>query len=224
VHRGHACKPSRQQAENPALQPAASELSVLQPAGSELPEVVKESAEEPKAENFAIDEDVKAAFDSIFGKDEQEIGGDEGDAPDCWSCPKVEEPSSELLQAIVDKLAYLLEIDEAGWRAAAKWLDSRALEDGIDLWADWENPTAWATSAVDALRHYIDLKKFPKGIASLESFDTTEELFWGIFPQIGGGPAYKTRSGALFCAASCSRSQRGREESAARSGRASSRF
>jgi hypothetical protein len=60
---------------------------------------------------------------------------------------------------------------------------SRALEDGIDLWADWENPTAWATSAIDTLGHYIDLKKFPKGIASLESFDTAEELFWAMFPD-----------------------------------------
>jgi hypothetical protein len=45
------------------------------------------------------------------------------------------------------------------------------------------NPTAWAASAIDALRHHIDLKKFPKGAASLESFDTAEELFWGIFPD-----------------------------------------
>lgn len=92
-------------------------------------------------------------------------------------------PSSELREAIVDRLAHLLEIDEAGWPAIATWLDSRALEEGIDLNAERKNPKAWAKSVVDTLTSYIDPEKFSEGALSLENFDTAEGLFWQIFPD-----------------------------------------
>ena len=76
--------------------------------------------------------------------------------------------SSELLEEIVNRLAYLLEIDEAGWPAIARWLDSSALEQGIDLYTEWESPKGVGKSAVNTLRSYIDPKKFPE--RSLESF------------------------------------------------------
>jgi len=45
------------------------------------------------------------------------------------------------------------------------------------------NPKAWATSAVDALRHHIRPGQLPRDGSSLENFDTAEELFWHIFPD-----------------------------------------
>ncbi len=83
------------------------------------------------------------------------------------------------------RLAHLLDIDESGWNAAASWLDSRALEDGFDLLAQYESPKAWAVSVVDRSRYYIDMERFSDGIFALKDFETAEDLFWKIFPDLG---------------------------------------
>jgi hypothetical protein len=92
-------------------------------------------------------------------------------------------PSKKQCDAIAERLAYLLDIDESGWNATASWLDSRALEDGLDLFAQYESPKAWAFSVVDRLRDYIDVERFSEGISSLEAFETAGDLFWTIFPD-----------------------------------------
>lgn len=87
------------------------------------------------------------------------------------------------LDLIANRLAYLLEIDEAGWKNAAKSLDSLALDDGIDLFAEYESPKAWAISVVDRLRSQIDMDRFSDGVRSLDSYETAQDLFWKIFPD-----------------------------------------
>lgn len=91
--------------------------------------------------------------------------------------------SLELIDAICERLAQLLECDEAGWPESARWLDHLSSDDGIDLCTDYASPRKWAESAVQALDGYIDPKRFPEGRASLESYETAEDLFWMIFPN-----------------------------------------
>jgi len=91
--------------------------------------------------------------------------------------------TEEECEAIAKKLAELLEIDEAGWERAARWIDRLALEDGLDLCAEWESPQEFATSVVTTLRWYIDMERFSDGLASVHDYDVAEELFWTIFPD-----------------------------------------
>ncbi len=93
------------------------------------------------------------------------------------------EPSEAECYAIAKKLAGLLEIDEAGWEDAASWINRRASEEGLDLYAEWENPQAFASSVVATLRHYIDMERFSGGISSVNAYEIAEELFWAIFPD-----------------------------------------
>ena len=94
--------------------------------------------------------------------------------------------SSETQAAIVRKLAALLSNDEAGWPEAAEWIDNRSLDEGIDLYAKWESPGAWAASAVDTLKHLINpntIRRFTEDPTCIETYETAAELFWAIFPD-----------------------------------------
>lgn len=78
----------------------------------------------------------------------------------------------------------LLKGDEAGWRDAASWIDRRAIEEGIDLSADFENVEAFAHSVVEAMRFHADLEqRFPNGKGDLAQFESAEELFWHLMPR-----------------------------------------
>lgn len=87
----------------------------------------------------------------------------------------------ELRDAIVRKLAQLLRDDEAGWHNAARWIDKRALEEGIDLFADFEGPEIFARSLVEGMRFRTDFeRRFPNGPVDVERFEVAEELFWEL--------------------------------------------
>ncbi len=89
-----------------------------------------------------------------------------------------------LRDAIAQKLAQLLRDDEAGWYNAARWIDKRALEEGIDLFADFESPGVFASSLVEGMRFHTDFARcFPNGPVELERFEVAEELFWELFPK-----------------------------------------
>ena len=69
-------------------------------------------------------------------------------------------------------LAELLKDDEAVWREAACWIDKRALEEGIDLYADFGSPESFSHSLVEGMRFHTDFaQRFPKGLADLERFE-----------------------------------------------------
>jgi hypothetical protein len=90
----------------------------------------------------------------------------------------------ELRSAVAYKLAQLLKDDEAGWYEAASWIDKRALEEGIDLGADFESPEGFSDSLVEGMRFHTDFEqRFPNGAADLERFEVAEELFWRLMPR-----------------------------------------
>jgi len=89
-------------------------------------------------------------------------------------------------EAVSSKLAELLKNDEAGWQEAAHWIDKRALEEGIDLWAEFNSPEEFARSLMEGMRFHCDLERlFPSGSADLEGFEVAEELFWHLMPHRG---------------------------------------
>ncbi len=92
-------------------------------------------------------------------------------------------PTEEQCEAIARELAELLETDEAGWEGAARWIDHLAIDDGLDLRAEWKNPQAFATSVLTMLRRHIDMERFHDGLSSIEDYDVAEELFWAVFPD-----------------------------------------
>ena len=88
-----------------------------------------------------------------------------------------------LRDAIADKLAQFLRDDEAGWRAAAHWIDKRALEEGIDIAAEFDSPEVFARSLIEGMRFHCDLvQRFPSGAEYLDRFEVAEELFWHLMP------------------------------------------
>jgi hypothetical protein len=93
--------------------------------------------------------------------------------------------SSELLaDAVVDKLVQLLTEDEAGWLSAAHWIDGRALDEGIDLFAQFDSAEIFARSLLEGLRGHIRLNdRLPNGVAELARFEVAEELFWHLMPK-----------------------------------------
>ena len=91
--------------------------------------------------------------------------------------------NENLKSALTEKLARLLEEDEAGWRQAAEWIDRRALDKGFDLATDYTNAKAFARSIVEGMRIHIDYqKRFPQGLKEIERHEVAEELFWQIMP------------------------------------------
>jgi hypothetical protein len=93
-----------------------------------------------------------------------------------------------LRQAVACKLAELLKCDEAGWYGAASWIDTRALDEGIDLFADFESPEHFSHSLVETMRFHTDFEqRFPNGIADLNRFEVAEELFWHLMPYHPSG-------------------------------------
>jgi hypothetical protein len=87
---------------------------------------------------------------------------------------------------VSSKLAELLKDDEAGWHEAARWIDKRALEEGIDLGAEFNSPEEFARSLMDGMQFHSDLEKlFPRGSADLAQFEVAEELFWHLMPHRG---------------------------------------
>ena len=109
------------------------------------------------------------------------------DAPLAAAITKVVAMTDWALEALIDKiakkLAELIELDEAGWPGAAEWIDHLAMEEGIDLFAEWDDPKKWAWSVVARLRQIGNIReRFPEGPASLDSYENAEELFWAIHP------------------------------------------
>lgn len=87
----------------------------------------------------------------------------------------------ELRDAVVRKFVQLLRDDEAGWYNAARWIDSKALEEGIDLCADFEGPEIFARSLVEGMRFHTDFERhFPNGPVDVDQFEVAEELFWQL--------------------------------------------
>jgi hypothetical protein len=94
------------------------------------------------------------------------------------------ESSESRVDAVVDKLAELLTEDEAGWLSAARRIDGRALDEGIDLFAQFDSAEIFARSLLDGLRGHVSLiDRFPNGPAELERFEVAEELFWHLMPK-----------------------------------------
>jgi hypothetical protein len=90
----------------------------------------------------------------------------------------------ELRDAVSAKLAQLLKDDEAGWHEAARWLEKRALEEGIDLFAHFESPEEFSHSLVEGMRFHTDFEQhFPNGVTDLARFEIAEELFWHLLPH-----------------------------------------
>src|ERR1700730_12532175 len=90
----------------------------------------------------------------------------------------------DLRSAVACKLAQLLKDDEAGWYEAASWIDKRALEEVIDVTADFESPEGFSHSLVEGMRFHTDLhKRCPNGIIDVERFEFAEELFWHLMPR-----------------------------------------
>jgi hypothetical protein len=94
------------------------------------------------------------------------------------------ESSESLADAAVHKLADLLTDDEVGWLSAARWIDGRASDEGIDLFAQFDSAEIFARSLLEGLRGHISLAaKFPNGAAELDRFEVAEELFWHLMPK-----------------------------------------
>jgi hypothetical protein len=92
----------------------------------------------------------------------------------------------EVRSAVACKLAQLLKEDQAGWYNAASWINKRALEEGIDLYADLESPESFSNSFVEGMRFHVDLdQRFPNGVIDVERFEHAEELFWHTMPHSG---------------------------------------
>lgn len=90
----------------------------------------------------------------------------------------------DLRSAVADKMAQLLKDDEAGWYEAASWIDKRALEEGVDLYADFGSSESFSRSLVEGMRFHADLKqRFPNGVSDLDQFEVAEELFWHLMPH-----------------------------------------
>jgi len=88
-----------------------------------------------------------------------------------------------LRSEVAGKLTQLLKDDEAGWYEAARWIDSRALEYGFDLGANFDSAERFAESLMEGMRFHVDLEqRFPNGIADFEHHEVAEELFWCIMP------------------------------------------
>jgi hypothetical protein len=56
------------------------------------------------------------------------------------------ESSETFADAAVGKLAELLTDDEVGWLSAAHWIDERASDEGIDLFAQFDSAEIFARS------------------------------------------------------------------------------
>jgi hypothetical protein len=84
---------------------------------------------------------------------------------------------------LAERLTQLLKDDEAGWYNAARWIDSRALEHGFDLAADFDSAESFADSLMEGMRFHVDLEdRFPNGIADFAHCEVAEELFWHLMP------------------------------------------
>jgi hypothetical protein len=87
------------------------------------------------------------------------------------------ESSESLADATVDKLAELLTDDEVGWLSAAHWIDGRASDEGIDLFAQFDSAEIFARSLLKGLRGHISLlAKFSKNAAELGSVGIHREF------------------------------------------------
>jgi hypothetical protein len=92
--------------------------------------------------------------------------------------------SDALPRDIAEKLAWLLDREEGGWRTAAQRLDSRAINDGVDLFASYDGPLAWAWSVVQSLAFHVDFSdRFPHGVPAVENYEMVEDLFWKLMPH-----------------------------------------
>jgi len=81
------------------------------------------------------------------------------------------------------KLSQLLKDDESGWYEAARGIDSRAVEHGFDLGADFDSAGRFADSLVEGMRFHVELEqRFPNGAADFDHHEVAEELFWHLMP------------------------------------------
>ena len=72
--------------------------------------------------------------------------------------------NEELMCALADKMAELLRQEE-DWHATARWLDSRARDDGFDLSLRYDNPELWSRDLVENLRLHVSFaSQWPDGL------------------------------------------------------------
>ena len=63
-------------------------------------------------------------------------------------------------------------------------IDSRALELGFDLAADFESPERFVVSVMKGMRFHIDVEqRFPNGKSDFEHHEIAEELLWHVMPS-----------------------------------------
>ncbi len=88
-----------------------------------------------------------------------------------------------LERAIAQKFAQLLVDDEAGWENTIQWINTLALDNGVELFLEFKSSKHASDSLMCGLRNYTDFaQRFPNGKAELDNFEVAEELFWRLMP------------------------------------------
>jgi len=94
----------------------------------------------------------------------------------------------QMLAAIKQRMQQLLMEDEANdWQATARWLDSLAIEKGVDLYVHYDSAWRWSSDFVDTMQHRVDFETLANGESvpdCLASFETAEELFYWILSPL----------------------------------------
>ncbi len=90
------------------------------------------------------------------------------------------ETTRELIER---KLSELLVDDEAGWEAAASWIETRVYEtEGISI-GRYDNPSSFSSALLDQLDSQDLQRRFSRGVESLNDFEVAEELVWMLVPS-----------------------------------------
>lgn len=85
---------------------------------------------------------------------------------------------------IEKKLTQLLIDDEAGWEAAANWIETTIYDaEGIDI-AGYAGTSGFSSELMDKLDYQDGLPtRFARGVESLNEFEVAEELVWVLVPS-----------------------------------------
>jgi hypothetical protein len=85
---------------------------------------------------------------------------------------------------IEKKLTQLLIEDEAGWEAAANWIETTIYDaEGIEI-AGYESASGFSSALMDKLNYQDGLPtRFARGVESLIEFEVAEELVWVLVPS-----------------------------------------
>ena len=81
------------------------------------------------------------------------------------------------------RLTELLIQDEDGWASTAERLATKAMEMGIDIYADYESPREWSRCFADAMRFHVNYEELLCGEAQeerLHAFESAEGVFWWV--------------------------------------------